>query len=197
MALESNRLKPAKCYALLIIDASVGFTDPQDSPLGMRADDAIAAIQRLQQAVQARDWPVYFTSVVYERPDQQAVFREKLPALNVLSAGSALVEIDPRLNATPPAEVIVKTAASGFFGTDLAERLAADGVDGVVVTGFSTSGCVRATAVDALQHDFRVIVPREAVADRDPSAHSANLYDLNTKYADVLSLEETLARLAD
>ncbi|MCC5859777.1 MAG: isochorismatase family protein [Ectothiorhodospiraceae bacterium] len=196
MALDSHRIRPANCYALLVIDASLGFTDPDHSPLGVHADDTIVAIRRVQKAVQARNWPVFFTTVAYESPAQQAVFREKLPALEVLTSGSALVEIDPRLDTSPPAEVIVKTAASGFFGTNLAERLTATCVDGVVVTGFSTSGCVRATAVDALQHDYRVIVPREAVADRDAAAHRANLHDLDAKYADVLSLEETLARLA-
>ena len=91
--------------------------------------------------------------------------------------------------------VLVKHWASGFFATDLAARLRAAGADGVVVTGLTTSGCVRATALDALQHDFRAVVPREAVGDRDPDAHLANLKDLGIKYADVLSVDETLALL--
>ena len=90
--------------------------------------------------------------------------------------------------------MLVKSFASAFFGTPLASILAyAGGCDSVVVTGASTSGCVRATAVDALQHGYRVVVPREAVGDRNPAAHEANLYDLDTKYADVVSLEETIA----
>ena len=91
--------------------------------------------------------------------------------------------------------VIEKQWASAFFGTDLAERLAAAEVDSLVVTGLTTSGCVRATVVDALQHEYPVVVPREAVGDRNPAAHEANLFDMDAKYGDVLSLEEVLALL--
>ena len=89
--------------------------------------------------------------------------------------------------------MLTKLFASAFFGTSLASLLAAAGCDTVIVTGASTSGCVRATALDALQHGYRVVVPREAVGDRNPAAHEANLYDIDTKYGDVVSLEETLA----
>ena len=106
------------------------------------------------------------------------------------------VEIDPRIAPDAGEAVLVKSFASAFFGTSLASMLAAAGCDSVVVTGASTSGCVRATAVDALQHGYRVIVPREAVGDRNPAAHEANLYDLDTKYADVVSLDEVMDALA-
>ena len=91
----------------------------------------------------------------------------------------------------------MKCFASAFFGTTLASILASHGCDSVIVTGASTSGCVRATAVDALQHGYRVVVPREAVGDRNPAAHEANLYDIDTKYGDVVSLDEVLAHLAE
>lgn len=195
MALDSRRLGRARSYALILVDMSVGFTDPSRSPLASDADDVVAANGRLLALFRERDWPVVYTTVAYDNPAQSAVFREKLPVLNLLEAGSELVEIDPRLAPAAGEQVIVKHGASGFFGTDLHPRLQSLGVDGVVVTGLTTSGCVRATAVDALQHDYRVVVPREAVGDRDREAHEANLKDLGTKYADVLSLEETLTLL--
>ena len=92
-------------------------------------------------------------------------------------------------------EIIDKQWASAFHGTDLAQRLRERGVDSVVVTGLTTSGCVRATAVDGLQYDYRVVVPREAVGDRNSAAHEANLFDLHAKYADVMGLAEVIARL--
>ncbi len=118
-----------------------------------------------------------------------------MPALLTLEAGSRWVEIDPRLAPSADEPVITKLFASAFFGTPLASLLASAGCDGVIVTGASTSGCIRATAVDALQHGYRVTVPREAVGDRNPAAHEANLYDVDAKYGDVVSLEEVLDRL--
>jgi maleamate amidohydrolase len=91
--------------------------------------------------------------------------------------------------------VLNKLFASAFFGTPLASLLTAAGIDTLIVTGASTSGCVRATVVDALQHGFRPLIPREAVGDRNPAAHEANLFDMDAKYGDVLSLEETLRYL--
>lgn len=196
MALDSQSLKPARRYALVLVDISVGFSRPELSPLASDADAVVAANRRLLDAFRQRGLPVFFTTVAYDSPEQSRVFREKIPVLNVLAAGSPLVEIDQRLAPLADERVIVKRAASGFFGTDLAQRLHAAGVDGVVVTGLTTSGCVRATAVDALQHDFRVLIPREAVGDRDAAAHEANLRDLHIKYADVVSLDACLALLA-
>jgi maleamate amidohydrolase len=91
--------------------------------------------------------------------------------------------------------VLNKLFASGFYGTGLASALTAAGVDTLIVTGASTSGCVRATVVDALQYGYRPVVPREAVGDRNPEAHEANLYDVDAKYGDVVSVEETLEYL--
>jgi nicotinamidase-related amidase len=91
--------------------------------------------------------------------------------------------------------LVEKQWASAFFGTGLDSRLRQAGVDSLVVTGLTTSGCVRATAVDGLQYDYPVVVPREAVGDRNSTAHTANLFDLHAKYADVLDLAEVLAQL--
>ncbi|MBF5055693.1 N-carbamoylsarcosine amidase [Alcanivorax sp. 521-1] len=195
MSLQSKRLPAARRYALVLVDLSLGFTDPGLSPLASEAGPVLAANARLLAAFRERSLPVFFTTVAYERDDQARVFRDKLPALDVLQAGGGLERIDPRVAPRDDEPVLVKQWASGFFATDLAARLRAAGADGVVVTGLTTSGCVRATAVDALQHDFRTVVPREAVGDRDADAHRANLKDLGIKYADVLSVDETLALL--
>jgi nicotinamidase-related amidase len=184
--------------ALVVVDVNRGFTDPA-SPLVCDLDGCVAAIARLLAAFRQAELPVVFTTVCYDDLGRQAaaVFVEKVPALLVLEPGSEWVEIDPRIAPAEGEPVLAKQFASAFFGTTLASLLASAGCDTVVVTGASTSGCVRATAVDALQHGYRVVVPREAVGDRNPAAHEANLYDLDTKYADVVSLEETLAYLEE
>ncbi|MBA1184669.1 isochorismatase family protein [Stutzerimonas nitrititolerans] len=196
MALQSNDLQTAERYALVLVDLSLGFTDPGLSPLASDCPQLLEANRQLLEAFRRRGWPVFFTTVAYDSPDQARVFREKLPSLNVLEAGSRLVEIDPRLAPRDGEPVLVKHWASAFFGTDLKAQLDAAGVDGVMVTGLTTSGCVRATAVDALQHDLRVLVPEEAVGDRNQEAHKANLFDLQLKYVDVRPLERCLALLA-
>lgn len=195
MALDSRRLVRAKRYALVVVDMSVGFTTPSKSPLGAEAGSVVAANQSLLSVFREQGWPVFFTTVAYSSPDQARIFREKLPSLNVLKAGSVLVEIDARVKPMAGEPVIVKHWPSGFFRTDLDERLRAAGVDGVVVTGLTTSGCVRATALDALQYEYRTIVPIEAVGDRDGAAHQANLKDLELKYVDVLPLDEAIEAL--
>ena len=183
--------------ALVVVDMCNGFTDPR-SPLACDLDGAVAAIRRLLGEFRAARFPVIFTTVCYDDLGKQAaaVFLEKIPALLVLEPGSPWVEIDPRIAPVEGEPVFSKYFASAFFGTALASMLAAAGCDTVIVTGASTSGCVRATALDALQHGYRVVVPREAVGDRNAAAHEANLYDLDTKYADVVPLEEVLSELA-
>ena len=182
--------------ALVVVDVNRGFTDP-DSPLVCDLDECVAAIARLLEAFRADGLPVVFTTVVYDGFGKQAaaVFIEKVPALLVLEPGSPWVEIDPRIAPVEGEPVLSKHFASAFFGTTLASVLASAGADTVVVTGASTSGCVRATALDAMQHGYRVVVPREAVGDRNRAAHEANLYDLDTKYADVVSVEDVLSEL--
>ncbi|MBE0485013.1 isochorismatase family protein [Marinobacter sp.] len=195
MPLQSRSITRAEKYALVVVDMSIGFTDPSRSPLASEANSVIEANQHLLAIFREQGLPVFFTTVAYSSPDQARIFREKLPELNVLEAGSGLEDIDPRVAPEEGEPVIVKHWPSGFFKTDLDERLREAGVDGVVVTGLTTSGCVRATALGCLQHEYRTIVPREAVGDRDLDAHEANLKDLELKYVDVLSLEETIRKL--
>jgi nicotinamidase-related amidase len=183
--------------ALVVVDLNVGFTDPE-SPLVCDLEEVVEANARLLRAFREVGAPVVYTTVAFDAAARQAasVFIEKVPALLTLEAGSRFVEIDPRIAPHEGEAVIVKSFASAFFGTPLSSILTGHGCDTVVVTGASTSGCVRATAVDALQHNYRVVVPREAVGDRNPAAHEANLYDIDTKYGDVVSLRELLAFLA-
>jgi nicotinamidase-related amidase len=147
-------------------------------------------------AFHERQLPVVLTTVVYRDDLAASVFRARLPALNVLTPDSHWVAFDPRLPRIDRDHCVEKTHASAFHGTELDDWLRGEGVDSLVVTGLTTSGCVRATAVDGLQYNYRVFVPREACGDRDLSAHEANLYDLNAKYADVVTVDEVLASLA-
>ncbi len=184
--------------ALLIVDVNVGFTDAE-SPLVCDLDDVVVAIQRLLRETRKAGFPVVFTTVSYGEGDRRAAaaFIDKVPALLTLEAGSRWVEIDPRIAPRPDEPVLNKLFASAFFGTPLSSLLAAAGCDTLIVTGASTSGCVRATVVDALQHGYRPLIPREAVGDRNPAAHEANLYDMDAKYGDVVSLEEVLEHLEE
>ena len=177
--------------ALLIVDMINSFTDPA-CPLGSEAGDVVEANRQLLQAFREKSLPVVFTTVVYHDASQARVFRDRIPDLDILQPGTRWVQVDSRLEPAQGEPVFEKQWASGFFRTGLNGYLRKAGVDSLVVTGLTTSGCVRATAVDGLQHDFRVVIPTEAVGDRNPEAHRANLFDLNAKYADVLDLEQVL-----
>ena len=182
--------------ALVIVDINNGFTDPA-SPLVCDLDDTVGAIRRLLDAMRRAELPVVFTTVSYGEGDKVTAkaFIDKVPVLLTLEAGSRWVEIDDRIAPLPTEPVLNKLFASAFFGTALGSMLASHGCDSLIVTGASTSGCVRATAVDALQYGYRPVVPREAVGDRNPAAHDAALYDIDLKYGDVVSLDECLDAL--
>jgi nicotinamidase-related amidase len=182
--------------ALIVVDVNVGFTDPA-SPLVCDLDAVVSAIARLLDEARRAEIPVVYTTVAYDEGAKKAAaaFIDKVPSLLTLEAGSPWVEIDPRISPLPDEPVLTKLFASAFFGTPLASLLTAAGCDSLIVTGASTSGCVRATVVDALQHGFRPVVPREAVGDRSAAAHEANLYDIDAKYGDVVALDDVLAHL--
>jgi nicotinamidase-related amidase len=182
--------------ALVIIDMNNGFTDPA-SPLVCELDDTVEAIGKLLEAARRAELPVVFTTVSYGEGDKVTAkaFIDKVPVLLTLEAGTRWVEIDERIAPRPAEPVLNKLFASAFFGTPLASLLASHGCDSVIVTGASTSGCVRATVVDVLQHGYRPVVPREAVGDRNAAAEEAALYDIDLKYGDVVSLDECLDAL--
>lgn len=184
--------------ALVIVDINNGFTD-RASPLVCELDDTVEAIRQLLDACRRAEVPVVYTTVSYGEGDRVTAkaFIDKVPVLLTLEAGTRWVEIDERIAPRPNEPVLNKLFASAFFGTPLGSMLASHGCDSVIVTGASTSGCVRATAVDALQYGYRPVVPREAVGDRNPVAHDAALYDIDLKYGDVVSLAECLESLEE
>jgi len=189
-----NRIGFGQKPALLIVDLQVGFTDQEKSPLAGNLDDQIEVANRLIECARRRQVPVIFTVIAYE--DEK--FRDgglwilKAPTLKMLKKGSGLDELDTRLNKLPDDMIIVKKYASAFFGTCLSSILHLLEVDTLIVIGCTTSGCLRATVVDGLQYGFRVIVPMEGVGDRAPGPHEAALFDIDSKYGDVLYLEDAL-----
>ena len=192
--LDKNTLGLTSHPALVVVDMIRGFTDPQ-CPLGTHCPDVVSANLQLLQAFRHQGLPIFFTTVVYHHTHQAAVFRRKVPALNVLQAESLWVDVDPQLGRRDSEPLIEKQWASAFHKTDLEQQLKSLGVDSIVVTGLTTSGCVRATAVDGLQNELQVVIAEEAVGDRNQQAHSANLFDLNAKYADVQSVSWVLKQL--
>ncbi len=181
---------------LLVVDVVNAFTDPE-SNLGSDVDDVVESVARLLEAFRDRDLPRYFTTVAYEESYGDAgVFVEKVPALRELRLGTEEVAVDDRVAPVDDERVILKKYASAFFGTDLETELTTDGVDTLVVAGLTTSGCVRATAVDGLQHGYRTLVPADAVGDRAEGPHRANLLDIDAKYGDVVTTDEVLDHLA-
>lgn len=181
--------------ALLVIDFINAFTQAT-SPLAAPLDAEIAATQKMLVAARRSKLPIAFTTTEYDKGFRDAgVFIKKVPSLSVLERGTPLVAVDDRLKPRSDEHVIVKKYASAFFGTALAATLTAAGVDTVLIAGCTTSGCVRASAVDACQHGFRTIVIRECVGDRAQEPHAANLFDIDAKYGDVVALAEALAYL--
>jgi nicotinamidase-related amidase len=175
--------------ALVVIDLINAFTDP-GSDLGSDVDDVVEATGRLVATFREHDLPRYFTTVAYEESYGDAgVFIEKVPALRELRLGTEAVEVDERIAPVGDERVILKKYASAFFGTDLGTELTTDGADTLVITGVTTSGCVRATAIDSLQHGYRTVVPEDAVGDRATGPHRANLFDIDAKYGDVVTTE--------
>ena len=182
--------------AVLVIDLVRAYTDPA-GPFGLPdPDGAVAATRALVDAARAHGHPVVWTVVRYAPGlEDGGLFVHKVPALAcfVADAPGGWGELALQPEAGEP--VVVKQYASAFFGTSLASTLHAAGVDTVVVAGVSTSGCVRATAMDALNSGFRPQVVRDACADRTPAIHENNLADLDAKYADVVDLPEALTHL--
>jgi len=181
--------------ALLMIDFAQAYFVP-DSPLFANRPEVVDRAERLLQWARARGLLVCHTRVEYRADGVDGgVFFRKIPALKAFCVGNPLGEMVPRLAPRADEPVITKQYASAFFGTSLASLLHAQGVDCVLIAGMSTSGCVRASAVDAVQHGFIPVVVGEACGDRHPSPHEASLFDLNAKYADVLSLAQLQAAL--
>ena len=181
--------------ALLVVDFINGFTDPT-SGIGADYSQPVQVASGLLELFRSMTLPVVFTTHVYEPGDgNKSVFVKKVPALGVLVRGSQWVKIDERVRPQPDERVFEKQSVSAFFNTMLDSELRSRGVDTVVLVGCTTSGNIRATAVDSMQHGFRTVVVRDGVGDRASAAHEANLADIDAKYGDVLMAEDVISHL--
>lgn len=180
-----------------MIDLIVGFTDPE-KPLGADLSAQLSETRRLLDAARTAEIPVYYTTVAYEEADLRdaGIWAKKMAGLMTLREGTEEVEVDPSIGRLPGEPLLTKKYASIFFGTDLLSRLNSLGVDTLLIAGCTTSGCVRASAVDAVQYGLRPMVVSEAVGDRSSAAHEQSLFDLQAKYADVVKSDEALEYLA-
>jgi len=183
--------------AVIVVDFIRAYTAPGSPLYAPAVVEAVKATVPLLKAARRKGVPVIYTRVLYHASGADGgLFVRKVPALRRMVEGEPLAEIVPELPPAPDDVVLIKQYASAFFGTSLAAMLTARRIDTLVITGCSTSGCVRATAVDAMQHGFRPIVPRECVGDRHDGPHQANLFDINAKYGDVVALQDVLDLLA-
>lgn len=181
---------------LVIVDFMNGFTDPS-SPLGADFTSEVQATADLLVAFRQAALPIAYTVIEYEPGFRDAgVFIEKVPSLAVLERGSPMCAVDDRIAPEPGEYIVSKKYASSFFATNLDTLFRTQGVDTCVIVGCTTSGCVRATAVDSLQNGYRTIVVREGCGDRAQGPHDANLFDIDAKYGDVVSLQECLDYVA-
>lgn len=182
--------------ALLIVDFVMAYIDPA-SPLYASPEAALASNERIVEAARRAKIPVIFTNVVYQPGGANGgLFYQKVPALRCFDAGSPLGEFPATLSPAAGETVVTKQYASAFFGTPLAALLQEKRVDSLLITGVSTSGCVRATALDSLQNGFAPFVVRDACSDRHAAPHDASLFDLQAKYAEVIDECAALKLLA-
>jgi maleamate amidohydrolase len=185
-------LRPALC----IVDFVNGFVDPALFG-GGSIGAAVAQSRGLLAAARQRGLPVAFSRVVYaEDGSDDCAFVRKVPALARLTETAPASQIVPELAPLPGEKILRKTQPSAFFGTGYADWLRQRGADTVLVTGCTTSGCIRATVVDAMSHDFRTIVVRDCIGDRSLAAHDANLFDMEQKYADIMERDVVIAALS-
>lgn len=181
--------------ALIIIDFVMAYLEP-GSPLYAGVENALASNERVLKVAREACIPVIFTNVVYTPGGKDGgMFYRKVPALKLFERGNALGAFPPSLQPENNELVISKQYASAFFGTHLASTLTAMQIDTLMISGVSTSGCVRATALDACQHGFAPFVIRDACGDRHAAPHEASLFDLQAKYAEVIGEDAALRLL--
>ncbi|MDC8801996.1 N-carbamoylsarcosine amidohydrolase [Halomonas pacifica] len=192
-----GRIGFGKRAALLVVDFMQGYTTPGSPLFAPGVVEAVTRMPALLAAARQAGVPVIHTNILYQAPDQRdgGIWVKKAPVMRAMVPGNPYAAFCPEVVPREDELVMTKQYASAFFGTSLASTLVAMGVDTLIVTGCSTSGCIRATAVDGLQHGFRVMVVRDCVGDRHPAPHEANLFDIDSKYGDVVSLDETLGYL--
>lgn len=183
--------------AVVVVDLQYGFTDPS-CPVGGDLTEVVAATVQLIGAAREQGVPVAFTAVAFHPSTlEREAWLRKMPGLKELVEGSRWCQIDERVRPLASEPVWQKRASSAFFGTPLLPFLVGAGVDTLIVSGCVTSGCVRATVVDSVSWGFRTIVPAECVGDRAEGPHAWNLFDIDSKYADVEPLDQVVAMLAE
>lgn len=189
-----NRLGFGKKTALLVIDLLQGYTLKGAPLFAPGVVKAVGEMPALLKAARGKKMPIIHTRVFYNPSDfaDGGVWIKKAPVLKSLVPGNKYAQFCKGVEPKKGELVIVKNYASCFFGTSLAATLTAMGADTVMITGCTTSGCIRASAVDAVQNGFRPIVVRECVGDRHDGPHEANLFDINAKYGDVISKVEAM-----
>ncbi|WP_158774001.1 N-carbamoylsarcosine amidohydrolase [Cobetia sp. L2A1] len=183
--------------ALLVVDFMQGYILPESPLYAPGVVEAVARMPRLLKQARASGIEIIHTNILYLAPEQRdgGLWVQKAPVMRHMVPGSPYARFCEEVMPQDDELVITKQYASAFFGTSLASTLVAMGVDTLILVGCSTSGCIRATAVDGVQHGFRMMVVRECVGDRHPAPHEANLFDIDSKYGDVISLKETLEHL--
>ena len=184
-SLESHSTGLGSSPALVVVDMCRGFID-SSSPLGFECKELIQANIMLVNRFREMNLPIIFTTTIYRDESEASVFRSKIPALNILKPGSEETSFLKELSPSSHELLVEKKFASAFFQTNLADELSKMNVDSIIVSGVTTSGCVRATALDSLQNNFLTTVAEDCVGDRNQNAHRANLFDLQAKYADVI-----------
>ena len=181
--------------ALLVVDFSYGFTDTS-YPTGAEMNAQMETTSKLAELARDRNLPVIYTTIAYQPAERETLaWLRKAPGMAALVQGSREVEIDAAAGMKPGDLLIEKKGASAFFGTELSGFLVSAGVDTLIVTGATTSGCVRASVVDAVQAGLNVLVPHDCCGDRAKAPHDANLYDMDQKYADVTDAADIAAYL--
>ena len=180
--------------AVVVIDFSNAFTRGAAQFPGGDFSAELGQTRRLVEDARKHDVPVFYTTIAYADPQRDSGFwGRKVPWLVHCKAGTEAVGIDPDLHARIDEPVIVKKFPSAFFETDLHQRLRALDIDTLIIAGCTTSVCVRATAIDAMQHHYHTLIAEEAVGDFDPALHAVHLRDLDARYADVLPVDRLLS----
>jgi maleamate amidohydrolase len=189
-----NRLGFGRKTALIVIDLLQGYTLKGAPLFAPGVVKAVKEMPELLKLARQKKMPVIHTRVFYNPSDfiDGGVWIRKAPVLKSLVPGNKYAQFCKGVEPGKGELVIVKNYASAFFGTSLAATLTAAGIDTLMITGCTTSGCIRASAVDAVQNGFRPIVVRECVGDRHDGPHEANLFDINAKYGDVIGKAEAL-----
>jgi maleamate amidohydrolase len=180
--------------ALILIDFVEAYF-AKDSPLYAGVEETLASALRIRAAARTAGIPVIYTNVVYQTGDDGGIFFRKVPALKAFLEGSPLGAWPAGLEPGKGELVISKQYASAFFGTSLGATLTANGIDTLIITGVTTSGCIRASCIDAVSNGFIPIVVADACGDRHEAPHAANLFDMNAKYGDVIDEATVIGHL--